>query len=181
MNEEKIIITLYDAEGNEIPYEIERIFMPEGMNRLCAAAHPVDNEQVIFLYCEITEGGEDAELILADITEESEYQCVALSYKNILLEEELARAKEEMDEYADFLTVMSEDGKEEEFLIHMLFEDESARRTYAAVQKVKENGEILEEIYLYRFVSGGESSRLDAIPSDMEYERVRALFLSLIS
>ena len=180
MNEEKIIINLYDGDGNEVPYQAERMFQLEDSDQCILAASPVTGGELVFLYCNITESEDSAEISVSDIPSDEEYNRTALFYQSLIMDEQLEKADEELHNYDDYITLTDEDGNKTDFLIHVIFDDETAKRSYVAMQKINPDRTLVEEIVLYRFKETNDGSEIEMIPSDMEYERVRSLFLSLL-
>lgn len=180
----EIYITLKDEKGNDLPYQIDRIFSVEGSEQhYCAAVYygvdTVEND-VVILRCDMEVNGEETEISISDIADAEEYTLVAAAYQAQAEQAAAQSAADELAEAEDFLTMVDEKGKEHSFIVHMIFKDETSDREYIAVQEVDEEGRIVEEIALYRFREGRETATVEMIASDMEYERARRIFIDLI-
>lgn len=180
----EMYISLKDEAGNELPYHIDQIFSIEGSEQLyCAAVYygidAVENE-TIMLRCELNGSGESTEVYISDIMDADEYAMVASAYEMQARQAAAQSAEEQLAEAEDFITVVDKDGTEHTFIAHLIFEDETNNREYIAVQEVKPDGKIIEEVALYRFKEEGEAFAIDMIPSDMEYERARKVFIELL-
>lgn len=166
---EELYITLYGENGEELSYRVERIFGMEGTEQLYCGAVPAHGGETVFLRCELSENGENTEMTIGDILDADEYSRVVAAY-----------IRNELSENEDFITVTDANGTKTNFIAHLIFEDEESNRSYIALQKVEDTGEIADDISLYRFVEKDDAGIIDMIPSDMEYERARNLFMKLI-
>lgn len=180
----EMYIPLKDEEGNELPYRIDQIFSVEGSEQLyCAAVYyGVDTveSEVVFLKCDLKVNGDNTEIELFDILDADEYERIVAAYQTLAMQTAAQSVEEELAENEDFLTVVDKDGNERTFIVHLIFEDDTSEREYIAVQEVDKEGNILEEIALYRFKEGDDTATIEMIPSDMEYERARNVFVGLI-
>lgn len=177
---ENILITLYGENSEEILYKVDRIFAVEGEEKMYCSVVPASGGDILFLECVLTEDGENTELSVADITNMAEYNRVAVAYEKAATRAAMEQVYDELHEFEDYITVTDADGKKVDFIVHTIFEDKESGRSYIAMQKVDDAGDVFEEISLYRFVEGEENA-IDMIPSDMEYERARNIFMSLIA
>jgi uncharacterized protein YrzB (UPF0473 family) len=177
-----IFITLYGANAEEILYKVDRIFAIDGSANMYCAVVPADcGEDVIFLRCSLVENGEETSMSVFDIKDTAEYSRVAAVYNKNTTKAVMDAAYNELAENEDYITVTDTDGNKTDFIVHTIFDDEQAKRSYVAVQRVDEAGDIDEEISLYRFEEDEDGNAvLDMIPSSMEYERVRKLFMDFI-
>lgn len=178
MNE--LYITLYDEAGNEVQYQVEQIFPVDGVTQLYCCAVPTSGGETVFLRCAMRENGEHTEIAVADIPDSGEYTRVVEAYRALMQKEMLESFKEDLAEPEDIITLTDADGDKINFIIHTIFEDELAHRSYVALQRVEGDGRVAEEISLYRFLEEGNDAMIDMIPSDMEYDRARNLFMELI-
>ena len=179
---EDIFITLYGANAKEILYKVDRIFAIDGSANMYCAVVPADGgEDAIFLRCSLVENGEETNMTVYDIKDTAEYSRVAAVYNKNTAKAVMDAARDELAENEDYITVTDTDGNKTDFIVHTIFDDEQAKRSYVAVQRVDEAGDIDEEISLYRFEEDEDGNAvLDMIPSSMEYERVRKLFMDFI-
>lgn len=179
---ENLLLTLHGENGQELSYSVERIFGMDGTEQLYCAAYPMDDDTggIIFLRCALVEDGENTTVTVNDISDTAEYNRVAMSYDEARKKEALEITMQELSARDDYITVTDTDGNNVDFIVHTIFDDEEHNRAYAAVQKVDDAGEICEEIALYRFSEENDKAILDMIPSDMEYDRARKLFMNLI-
>ena len=177
---DEIMITLYNQANEELLYKVERIFAVEGTEKMYCAVAPASGGDIIFLECLLSEDGEKTEFSVADITDASEYNRVAVAYEEAATKAAMELVYNELHENEDYMTLVDTEGKQVDFIVHTIFEDKDSGRSYIAMQKVDDAGDVFEEISLYRFIEGEENA-IDMIPSDMEYERARKLFMSMIA
>lgn len=175
-----IFITLYKENNEEVLYKVDRIFAVEGSEKMYCAVAPATGGDTLFLECILTENGDTTELSVADIANISEYNRVAVAYEEAATKAAMELVYNELHENEDYITVTDADGKKVDFIVHTIFEDKDTGRSYIAMQKVDDVGDVFEEISLYRFIEGEENA-IDMIPSDMEYERARNIFMSMIA
>ena len=174
----EMILTIPGENGEEMSFQVERIFAIEGSEQLyCAAAH---GSEVMLFRCDLSENGDETEISVYDISDPGEFERVAAAYQAQALEAAAQNATEELSAFEDFMTLSDDAGKEHSFIAHLIFADETSKREYIAVQEVSETGEVAEEISLYRIREGKDTAIIEMIPSDMEYERARNIFMSLI-
>lgn len=183
MADENIYISLFIGGKEEVLYKVERIFDLGSEDAMYCAVAPAVGGDTLFLRCLMSENGEETQFTVADITDVAEYNRVATAYEDAVTKEAMERVYGELNEYEDYITLKDADGKEVDFIIHTIFEDKDSGRSYVAMQKVDEAGDIFEEISLYRFIEteGEEHPVIDMIPSDMEYDRARKIFMGLIA
>ena len=181
---DNLVLTLFGEDGQELSYAVERIFGMEGTEQLYCAAFPVDDDNggIIFLRCNLVKNGneETTTVSVSDIPDTAEYHRVAVSYEASRKKAALEEVTAALSENDDYITVTDVDGNKVDFIIHTIFDDGENKRSYAAVQKIDDAGEIFEEISLYRFSEENGKAILEMIPSDMEYSRVREMFMHLI-
>ena len=179
---EDIFITLYGANADEILYKVDRIFAIDGSGNMYCAVVPADGgEGIVFLRCSLVENGEETNMTVYDIKDTAEYSRVAAVYNKNTTQAAMDAVYDELSENEDYITVTDTDGNKTDFIVHTIFDDEQAKRSYVAVQRVDEAGDIDEEISLYRFEEDEDGNAvLDMIPSSMEYDRARKLFMDLI-
>lgn len=181
---DNLVLTLFGENGQELSYAVEQIFGIEGTKQLYCAAFPADDDKggIIFLRCNLVKDGdgETTTVSVTDIPDTAEYHRVAISYEASRKKAVLEEVTAELSANDDYITVTDIDGNEVDFIIHTIFDDEESKRSYAAVQKIDNAGEIFEEISLYRFSEENGNAVLEMIPSDMEYSRVREKFMHLI-
>lgn len=175
-----IFITLYKENNEEVLYKVDRIFAVEGTEKMYCAVAPATGGDFLFLECILTENGDTTELSVADIANISEYNRVAVAYEEAAAKAAMELVYNKLHENEDYITVTDADGKKVDFIVHTIFEDKDTGRSYIAMQKVDDVGDVFEEISLYRFIEGEENA-IDMIPSDMEYERARNIFMSMIA
>lgn len=175
-----IYITLFDGSGEEVLYKIDRIFSVDDSEKMYCSVAPATGGTTIFLECALNENGENTELSVSDISNAAEYNRVASAYEEALTKAAMERVYEELHENEDYITLKDADGNNVDFIVHTIFEDKENGRSYIAMQRVDDAGEIFEEISLYRFIEGEENA-IDMIASDMEYERARSIFMAMIS
>lgn len=180
MNDNKVLITLYGDEKKELSYQVEQIFSIDESGQMYCAASPVDGGDIMFLRCSLMESGEETEMTIADIADSKEYHLVSSAYQSLAMQMAVERTRKGLSDFEDYITVKDADNNEVDFIIHSIFEDEADKRSYIAIQEVNDAGEIAEEISLYRFYDKNDTPELEMIPSDMEYERARNLFINLI-
>ena len=174
-------ITLYDEEGKPLLYNMEQIFSMEGTDQLYCVAIPDGGGDAIFLRCNLNEDGENSELLISDIADTAEYHRVSTFYLEQAKQVAVEAANEELLGTESIIALTDVQGNVVNFIIHTIFDDETWHRSYVALQQVDEVGEIYDEISLYRFIETDGKVEIESIPSDMEYERARLLFTSLIS
>ncbi len=178
---EDIFITLYGENSEELLYKVDRIFAIDASDNMYCAVVPADGGNVIFLRCSLVENGEETEMSVFDIKDTAEYSRVAALYEKETTQAAMDAVFEELSENEDYISVTDADGNKTDFIIHTIFDDEHAKRSYVAVQKVDEAGDIAEEISLYRFGEDENGNAyMDMIPSSMEYDRARKIFMELI-
>lgn len=175
---DEMILTITGENGEELSFQVEQIFAVEGTAQLyCAAAH---GNEVLLFRCDLRENGDETEVSVSDITDPEEFEQVAAAYQEQAAEAAAQSATEELAAFEDFMTLVDTNGKEHSFIAHLIFADEISKREYIAVQEVSETGDVAEEIFLYRIREGKDRATVEMIPSDMEYERARNIFMSLI-
>lgn len=174
----EMILTIPGEGGEELSFQVEQIFAVEGTTQLyCAAAR---GNEVMLFRCDLSENGDETEVAVSDISDPEEFERVAAAYQAQAAEAAAQSATEELSSFEDFITLVDKDGKEHSFIAHVIFADEASKQEYIAVQEVSKSGEVAEEITLYRFREGKDTATVEMIPSDMEYERARNVFMSLI-
>lgn len=169
-------------EGNK-EYRVIHIFVVDASGRQYCSLVEENNEEseITFLRCDITEDENEEQIIsVSIIPTEDEYELVAGAYSQWLMEALREDVVESVKDEPDYLTVKGADGKDIHLIAHAIFDDETTGRTYIAVQEIKDNGQIEEEISLYRFIEG-EPCRIDMIYSDMEYDRVKKILEKLVN
>lgn len=183
----KMNITLYDQEGKELIYSVEQLFSLEGNEQLYCCAVSLNEKDVVFLKCDMKKVGEDVEMTVSTIKDEGEYSRVAAAYQEQPEEDPEQAEDENLAGPDDIIILRDKLGNEITFVVHLIFEDKFNHREYIAAQEVDAAGNVSEVISLYRFrqtsdedETGTVSAEIEMIPSDMEYERARSLFLDLI-
>jgi len=177
---DELYITLFGATGEELSYKVECIFEVDGTEQLYCGAVPVSGGDIIFLRCALTEYGETTDVTVEDIPNTAEYARVKAAYLSGATQEAIDDAREELSAADDYITVTDANGNEIDFILHTIFEDETSKRSYIAVQGVEKDGTVHEEISLYRYIEDGDTASIDMISSDMEYERAKKLFTNFI-
>lgn len=182
MDETKNIasLTLYNDKGEALQYEIAEVFALEEGGAMYCLAVPVKGETAIFLKCSLEEKEDGIEITVADIEDAAEYELVMNAYLagNQAAEAAVEAPGEEIPEGADIISVTDGDGNQVDFVIDAMLEEDVTHRKYVAVRRISEAGQIVGGVTFYRFQQeedGGEAV-ISAIPSDMERERVEALY-----
>lgn len=182
---EAIVVNLEVPGEGLKAYKVIQVFSLEGAGRqYCALTETEEreNQNIIFLRCSIepaSDGEDDEQIMTVElIPTEDEYERVSSSYLEWLNETVKLDLRQTFKNESDFFVVQDKDGNEVSFIAHAIFDDETNGRSYIAVQQMLNDGSIFEEISFYRFVEG-EPCNIDMIRSDMEYGRVKDLFLKL--
>ena len=178
MNE--VMLTMQDENGKAVQYEVKNIFTVEG-NSYCVAYPQDGNEaKAVFLKCYLTEHEDNTDISIFDIDNAEEYNRVFTTYNDMYQESVQKVVYEELKQNEEFITVTDVNGENKNFLVHTIFEDKDSGRSYITMQEVSVTGEFAEEISLYRYDDSDGEPKINMIPSDMEYDRVRKLFISMI-
>ena len=185
INQNKLLITLLNDSNEDILYQVNQIFAIEGSEQLYCVAAPFivadDNAaSQVFLRCSLIEEGDSTEFTIADIEDQDEYIRVEAAFEAQNIIETLDDIHADLNENEDFITLTDVNGNEVEFICHLIFDDDTSNRSYIAMQEVDHDGIISEEIALYRLNEKNDSYEIETIPSDMEYERARDLFIKRI-
>lgn len=179
-------ITLYDKEtGMPSVFNIERVFVAPATGQQYCCAWPVHEKgDPVFLRCLFAENkdGEIVEIYVHEIPHDAEYKLAVIAYNEMLEAEAISEARSELVQNEDYITFLDENGNPKDFIIHTIFKGEGADagRQYIAVTEVDDAGDVGDEVTLYRFDDSGEKAVVDMIPSDMEYQRARRTFISLL-
>ena len=176
----EILVPLYDENDNPHMYRLEKIFPVGEPEQMYCSAVAIEDEDVRFLKCNLAVKDGESELTIAAIESDEEYSKVVAEYQAKVMQTAVEAAKEELSERDDFITLTDEKGNKISFLVHTIFEDEACKRSYIAVQRLDDAGDIVDEIVLYLFHEENDKAVFEMIPSDMEYERARSLFMKLI-
>lgn len=184
--DEVMKVMLHDQEGRELGYRVQQLFTVEGSEQMYCCAVAEDGESAVFLKCDLEVNGEDTEMTFSDIPDNEEYNKVAAAYA----EQDLEAVEDEDDNLAgseDVIVLKDKYGNEFTLIVHLVFEDPVNHQEYIAAQEVDAAGNVGNEICLYRIRqvaedidTGSAGAEISAIPSDMEYERAREVFLELI-
>lgn len=183
--DEAILINLEIPEVGVKAYRVVHVFTVGAEDKqYCALseAEEKENPEILFLRCRIepaNEADDDEQVMSVElIPTEEEYGLVSATYMQWLNEALKLNLRETLEAEPDFFVVPDKDGNEVSFIAHAIFDDEANGRSYIAVQQVLDDGSIAEEISFYRFIEG-EPCNIDNIKSDMEYARVKDIFLKL--
>lgn len=184
--EEVMEITLHDQEGKELGYRVQQLFTVEGSEQMYCCAVAENGENAVFLKCDLAVKGEETEMTFSDIQDDEEYNKVAAAYAA----QDPDADVDESDNLAgeeDVIVLKDKYGKELTFVVHLIFEDPVNHQEYIAAQEVDAAGKVSDVISLYRLNHASEDintgtvgGEVGMIPSDMEYERARNVFLELL-
>ena len=174
----EIMLTMQNENGEAVQYEVKNIFTVEGDSYCVAYPQDGNEAEAVFLKCSLAEHGGDTDISIFDIDNAEEYNRV---FTADMYQESVQKAVyEELKQNKGIITVTDVNGENKDFLVHTIFEDKDSKRSYVAVQEVSGTGEFAEEISLYRYDDSDGEPKISMIPSDMEYDRVRKLFVSMI-
>lgn len=176
----EIFVPLFDNEGNAYTYKLERMFSVGKPEQFYCSAVCESGVDIKFLRCDVKVESGEAELTLFNIEDEDELMRVAEEYQKHSQQAVLEAVNAELSSFDDYITLTDVNGVENAFVVHAIFEDEEAKHSYIAVQKVDDAGDMADEISIYRLREESDKAIIDMIPSDMEYERARSLFMELI-
>ena len=184
---DEILISLELPSEGVKEYKMIQVFSVEdGGAQYCALAETgqAETPEILFLRCSFAPAGEqddgDRQMTLELIPDKDEYEFISSAYLNWVsgaLQQDL---QETLENEPDFFVALDKDGNEVSFIAHAIFDDETNGRSYIAVQPLLDDGSISEEISFYRFFEG-DPCNIDMIRSDMEYDRVKELFLKMLS
>lgn len=178
MNE--IMLTMQNENGEAVQYEVKNIFTVEGDSYCVAYPQDGNEAEAVFLKCSLAEHEGNTDISISDIDNAEEYNRVFTAYNDMYQESVQKAVYEELKQNEEIITVTDVNGENKDFLVHTIFEDTDSKRSYIAVQEVSGTGEFAEEISLYRYDDSDGEPKISMIPSDMEYDRVRKLFVSMI-
>lgn len=180
-NPNEIIIPLFDEEGNAYSYRLEHIFPCGDEGQMYCSIVSVDDENdVRLLKCSLDEHDDETTFTVFVVEEVEEYEKVAAEYERIQKKAYAEAMTENLAGEEDLISLEDANGNVVNFIAHLIFEDKQSKRSYIALQEIDEVGDVSEEISLYRFREDDEKNYIDMIPSDMEYERARNLFIELL-
>ena len=117
---------------------------------------------------------------ISDIEDGNEYDKVADAYQSKIIKTAIDLTAEELSERDDFVVLTDTKGNKVPFILHLVFSDETNKRSYIAVQQIDDAGDIVDDIVFYLLREENDNTVIDMIPSDMEYEKARRLFMNLI-
>lgn len=176
----EIQIQLFDENGNAHTYKLGKVFSVGEPEQLYCSAFAVEGTDIRFFKYSVSVKDTEAEITLSDIEDGNEYDKVADAYQSKIIKTAIDLTAEELSERDDFVVLTDTKGNKVPFILHLVFSDETNKRSYIAVQQIDDAGDIVDDIVFYLLREENDNTVIDMIPSDMEYEKARRLFMNLI-
>lgn len=175
-----IVIALAVGE-QEKEYRLEKIFPVGDAEQLyCSFVALDDDADVQLLKCSLVENDDSDSLSLSIIETDDEYNIVVDEYNKLMSEESYAETREDFIGREDFLTLYDDKGVSHDFIAHFVFDDSETNRSYIAVQAIDNEGNISEEIEIFRVVEENDNYFIKPFTSAMEYDNARAILIDII-